>query len=85
MDDVADLYKKQQGRCALTGWDITFPEIGQPSCFSCSMDRIKNDIGYVKENVQLVDGRVNMIKGKYTQEFFLEVCEAVANRNKVKW
>jgi hypothetical protein len=27
MDDVADLYEKQKGKCALTGWDITFPEI----------------------------------------------------------
>jgi len=84
IDDIADLYEKQKGQCALTGWDITFPEIGHHSYFSCSVDRIKNGIGYVKENIQLVDGRVNMIKGKYEQEFFLEVCKAVANHNKIK-
>lgn len=78
MDDVADLYEKQKGKCALTGWDITFPDIGHPSFFSCSIDRIQNNIGYTKENIQLVEGRVNMIKNKYTQEFFLEVCKAVA-------
>jgi hypothetical protein len=82
MDEVADLYEKQKRQCALTGWDITFPEIGHHSYFSCSIDRIQNNIGYTKENIQLVDGRVNMIKGKYSQEFFLEVCSAVVKNKK---
>jgi hypothetical protein len=85
IDDVADLYEKQKGKCALTGWDITFPELGHPSSFSCSIDRIENKAGYTKENIQLVDGRLNMIKGKYTQQFFVEVCQAVAEHTKVKW
>lgn len=85
IDDVADLYEKQKGKCALTGWDITFPEFGHHSSFSCSIDRIQNKSGYTKENIQLVDGRLNMIKGKYTQQFFLEVCRAVAEHNKLKW
>lgn len=85
IDDVADLYEKQKRKCALTGWDIAFPELGHPSLFSCSIDRIENERGYTKENIQLVDGRLNMIKGKYTQQFFLEVCRAVAEHNKVKW
>jgi hypothetical protein len=85
MDDVADCYKKQKGKCILTGWDIAFPELGNPCLFACSIDRIKNNVGYTKKNIQLVDGRVNMIKGKYSQEFFLEVCSAVVKHNRVKW
>ena len=77
LDDVADLYEKQEGKCALTGWDISFPEIGHPSFFHCSIDRIDNTRGYEPGNIQLIDGRVNMMKGKYGQEFFLEVCKAV--------
>ena len=83
IDDVADLYEKQKGRCALTGWSISFPELGHPSFFSCSIDRVKNSLGYINENIQLVDGRVNMMKHKYTQEFFLEVCKAVAEHDKL--
>ena len=78
LDDVADAYEKQGGKCALTGWDITFPEIGHPSKFNCSIDRVDNSRGYETDNIQLIDGRVNMMKGKYTQEFFKEVCKAVA-------
>lgn len=78
LDDVADAYKKQGGKCALTGWDITFPEVGQRHQFNCSIDRIDNSRGYEPNNIQLIDGRVNMMKGKYDQNFFLQVCKAVA-------
>ena len=79
LDNVADVYEKQNGRCALTGWDISFPEIGHPSNLNCSIDRIDNSRGYEPDNIQLVDGRINMMKGKYTQEFFVEVCKAVSS------
>ena len=79
MDDVADGYEKQKGKCALTGWDITFPEIGHPSQFSCSIDRIDNSRGYEPDNIQLIDGRINMMKGKYSQEFFVEVCKTISS------
>jgi hypothetical protein len=79
LDDVADVYEKQGGRCALTGWDISFPEIGHPSIFSCSIDRIDNSRGYEQDNIQLIDGRVNMMKGKYEQDFFIQVCQAVSS------
>ena len=79
LDDVADAYDKQGSRCALTGWDISFPEIGHPSFFNCSIDRIDNSRGYEPDNIQLTDGRVNMMKGKYGQDFFVEVCKAVSD------
>ncbi len=78
LDDVADAHEKQEGKCALTGWDITFPEIGQRHIFNCSIDRIDNSRDYETDNIQLIDGRVNMMKGKYGQEFFIETCKAVA-------
>lgn len=81
LDDVADLYEKQKGKCALTGWDIKFPECGHPAKCLCSIDRIDNAIGYEKENIQLVDGRVNMMKNKWSQSFFVEVCKAIATQH----
>lgn len=83
MDDVADLYLKQNKKCALTGWDIEFPECGHASKTACSIDRIDNDMHYSKQNIQLVDSRVNMIKGKWSQDFFIETCLAVS-KNIVK-
>ena len=78
LDDSADLYERQNKKCALTGWDISFPELGHPSCFSCSIDRIDSKKHYTVYNIQLVDGRVNIMKGKWEQALFIQVCKAVA-------
>ena len=83
LDDVADLYEKQKGQCALTGWDIQFPEVGHPVKAPASIDRIDSTKGYSVSNIQLVERKVNMMKQQYTQEQFISVCKAVAN--KVKW
>ncbi|MGB1154270.1 MAG: hypothetical protein ACPG4F_08835 [Paracoccaceae bacterium] len=48
-----------------------------------NIDRIDNQFGYIKENIQLVHKMVNMCKQQYEQEDFVRMCEAVAN--KVKW
>ncbi len=80
IDDVADAFDEQKGKCALTGWDIAFPEFGQLG--KCSIDRIDSSKGYEKYNIQLVDGRVNMMKGKYENEFFIQACKAVSENCK---
>ena len=80
LDDIADLYEQQEGKCALTDWPITFPEVGAPYKTDASIDRIDSSFGYFKENVQLVDKRINMMKQQYSQEDFIEVCKAVANK-----
>lgn len=83
IDDVADLYEEQEGLCALTGWGIVFPETGHPQLTTVSIDRIDSSFGYLKENIQLVDKRVNMMKQQYSQEEFILVCLAVAD--KAEW
>ena len=83
IDDVADMYEEQKGLCALTGWKISFPEVGHPQLSTVSIDRVDSSFGYLKNNIQLVDKRVNMMKQQYSQDEFIAVCMAVAN--KVKW
>lgn len=82
-DIVADLYEQQEAKCALTGWDISFPEVGNHQMSSASIDRIDSSFGYSSDNIQLVDKRVNMMKQQYSQDEFVAVCLAVAD--KVKW
>ena len=77
-DLVADIYEDQGAKCALTGWDITLPETGHPQLANASIDRIDSDFGYLPDNIQLVDKRVNMMKQRYSQDEFLTVCFAVA-------
>ena len=82
-DVVADLYEAQDAKCALTGWNIRFPETGHHQMSSASIDRVDSAFGYLPENIQLVDKRVNMMKQQYSQDEFISVCLAVAD--KVKW
>lgn len=80
IDIVADLMKQQDSKCALTGWTIEFPESGHPQKSNASIDRIDSSKGYIEGNVQLVTRHVNMMKQQYTQEYFIKVCKAVAEK-----
>lgn len=79
--DIIDLYNQQGGKCALTGWDIGWAEKGLTA--TVSIDRIDSSEGYLKTNVQLLHKDVNMAKQQYSQEYFVEMCKAIAD--KVKW
>lgn len=76
-----ELYLKQDGKCALSGLPIGWSEIGLTA--TASIDRVDSSEGYLVENVQLVHKDVNFMKQQYSQEYFIEVCKAVADR--VKW
>jgi hypothetical protein len=78
-DYLADLLIEQDFKCALTGWDIHAMDIKNPA----SLDRIDSNEGYVEGNVQWVYSKVNMMKQRYSQEDFIAVCCAVAD--KTKW
>lgn len=78
---VLDLYTKQEGLCALTGWPVQWSEKGLTA--TVSIDRIDSEEGYLQGNVQLLHKDVNMAKQQYSQEYFINMCISVAN--KVKW
>lgn len=64
LDELTDIYKKQQGMCAVTHLVMTFhPEAGQSRGTNASIDRIDNDAGYTKDNVRLVCSRINLMRG----------------------
>lgn len=76
---LADLLIEQDFKCALSGLDIQAMDINN----NASLDRIDSSFGYVKGNVQWVTSKINMMKQQYTQQEFIELCVAVAD--KVKW
>lgn len=67
------------GKCNLSGWDIS---MNYNAC-TASLDRIDSSKGYDIGNIQWVHVMVNMCKNKYSQEKFVDMCRAVAD--KVKW
>lgn len=80
MDDIANVYEKQKGICALTDESIVFPEVGHPCKALASIDRIDSSKGYVLDNIQLVTRQVNMMKQSYNQQLFIDTCIKVANK-----
>lgn len=78
--DILEMYEEQKGACALTGWPIGWSEKGLTA--TVSIDRVDSSEGYVKGNVQLLHKDVNMAKQQYSQEYFIEMCKAIANKEK---
>lgn len=81
LEDIWFLYTSQEGRCALSDIPIGWSEVG--SIHTVSIDRIDSSKGYLKDNVQLLHKDVNFMKQRFSQDYFIEVCKAIAD--KVKW
>lgn len=81
---IWDLFKKQEGICALSGLPIKF------HCGSsrhnrmnqtASLDRIDSNLGYVEENVYWVHKVVNLMKNHFESEVFIHTCNAIAKKH----
>ena len=64
-DYACEVYTKQSGKCALSGIEMTWKV--KDLC-AISLDRIDSSHGYVKGNIQLVCGWVNLAKGNHSNE-----------------
>lgn len=75
IDDIADLFVKQNGLCALSSMPISVS--GDLKDISGSIDRIDNNVGYLVSNIQLVHKRINMMRGPLSVRDFVDFCRAV--------
>jgi hypothetical protein len=73
-----NLWKRSDGKCALTGLPMTTKK---DSLYSGSMDRIDSDRGYTGDNVQWVCYSMNIAKGHWTNEEFLDFLSELRNHN----
>lgn len=65
---VLSLWETQQGRCAITGVELTYDSADKDKKNSnMSIDRIDPVVGYVEGNVQLAAYRVNSMKSDMTE------------------
>lgn len=75
-----DLFIKQNRKCALSGLPIAFSQCHNDlhtSKFTASLDRIDSRDGYVVGNVQWVHKDINMMKQRYSVDYFIEMCQHV--------
>jgi hypothetical protein len=74
------IYIKQDRKCALSGLPLDFDTDTENGMVS--IDRINNDKGYIKRNIQLLHKDINFTKWTFTQKYFIELCILVAQNHK---
>jgi hypothetical protein len=83
IDYVMNLYLEQNGKCALTGWDLEFVRGGVydngTNPRAATIDRIWNSSGYVRGNIQLTCWQPNRVKGSLSNKEFIEMCKNIVN------
>ena len=79
IEDVWNIYLKQNKKCALSGVAISFEktELG----YSASIDRIDSLKEYHLGNIQLVHKDINLMKNHFDQSYFIATCKLIANNN----
>lgn len=73
---LSEVFQRQNGRCPLTGLVIEVPT--KPRDGSASLDRIDPSLGYVPGNCQWVDKRINFMKWKFDESYFVRLAKRVA-------
>ena len=83
IDDLLEIYNSQEGKCALTGMEMTLGDKrnGNNNPYSLSVDRIDNSLGYTKENVWMVIKAVNQFKSCYGLGDVFKVVRAMYEEN----
>jgi hypothetical protein len=74
---LLQLYTQQQGRCALSGVEMTYKAGSGRVNTNISIDRIDSSIGYVRGNVQFVCDVVNRMKQDLPQKELLMWCKRI--------
>lgn len=80
-----NLYIKQDGKCAISGLIIDFADNSieeQKGRTTASLDRIDSKIGYQDGNVQWVHKDINLMKQKFKQDYFINLCRTIVEYNK---
>lgn len=78
IDEIWDLFQQQQGKCALSGDNISLTKSRQQE-ITASLDRKNSDKGYTKDNVQWVHKDINKIKSNFSDQHFIVWCNKVGS------
>tara|TARA_R110002126_G_scaffold187631_1_gene336282 strand:+ start:88 stop:702 length:615 start_codon:yes stop_codon:yes gene_type:complete len=83
MEDLQDLWEKQDGLCALTGQKLDLLAKGRTASNKASLDRIDPKRGYTPDNIQWLHKDINFMKRNYNEDYFIDLCKKVADHHKI--
>ena len=75
-----NLFVKQNKKCALSDLLITLDPSGKKQ--SASLDRIDNSKGYIPGNIQWLHKDINKMKNVHDQQYFIDLCVLISEKNK---
>jgi len=79
-DFLVELYTRQKGLCAVTSLPLKL-ERGEGDVWdNCSVDRIDNDVGYMRTNVRLVCRAVNTMRSNMGDEKLIFWCRKILDQ-----
>lgn len=88
LEDIQELYIKQNGKCAITNIKMTHQATERAkdsqhilNKWNISVDRINSSKPYTINNIQLVCAIINRMKTILSNDNFLSVCSAVTQKN----
>ena len=86
IDFLADLWTAQDGKCALTGMQLSLDDYEYGKRFyrpySPSLDRINADGGYTPDNTRLVCTVINLALNRFGDSVFDVMCEAYIKKKR---
>lgn len=81
LEYIRELWEKQKGRCAYTNVKLFLPKLNAAHETNynhmASIDRIDNNLGYIKGNVQFVSVSVNWLKNRMDDKHLFEFFDIV--------
>lgn len=84
IDFLYELFLIQNGKCAISGRDMTYIAGEGRIPTNISIDRINSSIGYEEENIQLVCRQANVMKMELSHEELYSWCEDILTKRKTK-
>lgn len=82
IEQLWELFLKQDRKCALTGQELTFQKSVRTRCdATASIDRKNSNKHYTIDNVQFVHKDVNRSKSDFDEEYFIQMCNLIAKNH----
>jgi len=83
-DFVENLWVEQEGKCAISGIEMTYTMFSGRVPTNLSIDQISPNKGYTEGNIQLVCSAINQMKNDMSEEELFMFCLRVVE-NAAKW
>lgn len=87
IEDAWELFLNQERKCALTNLPLSFSKTQMKfgndsrSYRTASLDRKDSKLGYIKENVQWLHKDINLMKNKFDETYFINMCKLIVKNH----